>query len=66
MAFDIGQKVTSSWTGPGIVTGELVRETETDDKGKTVISAYQKVNFDNPAVGEKLWEVRKLYPVDES
>lgn len=65
MAFDIGQKVTSSWTGPGIVTGELVKEQDTDDKGKTKITSYQMVTFENPLVGEKLWEIRKLTPVED-
>jgi len=64
MAFDIGQKVTSSWTGPGIVTGELVKEQYTDDSGKTKVASYQTVRFDNPVVGEKLWEIRKLTPVE--
>lgn len=66
MAFDIGQKVTSNWTGPGIVTGELVKEQEPDDRtGKPVITAYQMVRFENPALGERLWEVRKLNSVEE-
>lgn len=66
MAFDIGQKVTSSWTGPGIVTGPLVREKDEDDNGKTVLTSYQTVRFENPAIGDRSWEVRKLYPVDEA
>lgn len=65
MAFDIGQRVTSSWTGPGTVTGELVREQDTDSRtGKPVIVSYQTVSFDNAAIGERLWELRKLTPVD--
>ena len=67
MAFDMGQKVTSSWTGPGVVTGELVKETDTDDRtGKPIVTSYQMVRFDSAMIGERLWEVRKLTPVDES
>lgn len=66
MAFDIGQKVTSSWTGPGIVTGELVKEQDTDERtGKPIVLAYQKIKFDSAMLGERLWEIKKLTPVDD-
>ena len=66
MAFDIGQKVTSNWTGPGIVTGELVKEVSTDEQtGRVHVVTYQMVRFEN-VLGERLWEIRKLSPVTES
>jgi len=64
MAFDIGQRVTSSWTGPGTVTGELEKDTDTNDNGKTQVTAYQRVTFDNPSIGEKRWAIQKLAPYD--
>lgn len=60
MAFDIGQRVTSSWTGPGTVTGELEKDSDTNDNGKVQVVAYQRVTFDNPAIGDKRWPVQKL------
>jgi hypothetical protein len=63
MAFDIGQRVTSSWTGPGTVSGELEKETETED-GKTVVTCFQTVTFDGTTIGERRWEIKKLTPLD--
>jgi len=65
MAFDIGQRVTSSFTGPGTVTGELTKDTDTADNGKALITHFQTVLFDNPTFGEKQWELKKLYPLSE-
>lgn len=59
MAFDVGQRVTSRFTGAGTVLGELTKETD----GSTV-TVYQEVEFDNPTLGVKRWEVRKLNPLD--
>lgn len=56
MAFEIGDRVTSSWTGPGTVTGPLERD---EDK-----VAVQRVKYDNPTMGEQLREVGKLQPLD--
>jgi hypothetical protein len=64
MAFDIGQRVTSSFTGPGTVTGELTKESDTGDNGKVVISHFQTVKFDNPVFGERRWELKKLFPIN--
>lgn len=60
MAFDLGQRVTSSWTGPGTVTGELEKESDTSDNGKVQVTAYQRVTFDNPTIGNRRWEIQKL------
>lgn len=65
MAFDIGQRVTSSFTGPGTVTGELTKDTDTADNGKALITHFQTVLFDNPMYGERRWELKKLYPLSE-
>jgi hypothetical protein len=65
MAFDIGQRVTSSFTGAGTITGELTKTEDKDESGKVSITGYQAVIFDNPTLGEKVWEVRKLNPLDE-
>lgn len=65
MAFDIGQRVSSNWTGPGTVSGELEKETETNDNGKVIVTSYQKVLFDAPQIGERRWEIKKLTPLDE-
>ena len=56
MAFDIGQRVTSKWTGPGTVTGELTKD---EDR-----VCFQTISFDSPALSERPWEVRKLSPLD--
>jgi hypothetical protein len=64
MALDIGQRVTSNFTGDGTVTGGLTRTTDKDDDGKTIITGYQEVTFDNPTLGTRAWEVKKLNPLD--
>jgi hypothetical protein len=56
MAFDLGQRVTSTFTGPGTVSGELFK-----DDG----DAIQYIRFDNPTLGERPWSVKKLTPLDE-
>jgi hypothetical protein len=57
MAFEIGERITSSFTGPGTIVGPLER----DEDGV----AIQRVNFDNPIFGNKLREVGKMQPLDE-
>jgi hypothetical protein len=65
MAFEIGQRVTSSFTGPGTVSGELEKASDTNEKGKIVVTGFQVVKFDNPTIGERRWEIKKLIPLDE-
>jgi hypothetical protein len=56
MAFDIGQRVTSRFTGAGIILGEVKKDVE---------GVYiQKVLFDNPALGERDWEIGKLISLE--
>ena len=64
MAFEIGQRVTSGFTGPGTVSGELEKDFDTNDKGKIVITGFQVVKFDGPMIGERRWEIKKLSPLD--
>lgn len=52
MAFEIGERVSSFFTGPGTVIGSLER-----DEDKVLV---QLVQFDNPALGTKLREVGKM------
>lgn len=56
MAFDIGERVTSTWTGPGVVVGLLER----DEDGV----AIQMINFDSVHLGMDMWEVGKLRPLN--
>lgn len=65
MAFDIGQRVTSSWTGPGTVTGELEKESDISDAGTPIVTAYQRVAFDNPIIGERRWKVQRMDPYED-
>jgi hypothetical protein len=64
MAFDIGQRVTSNFTGAGTITGELIKLAETDE-GKTTILFFQEVLFDNPTIGARTYEIKKLDRVDD-
>jgi hypothetical protein len=57
MAFEIGERITSSFTGPGTIAGPLER----DEDG----IAVQRVEFDNPMFGTKLREVGKMQPLYE-
>lgn len=57
MAFDLGQRVTSRFLGTGTVVGELHRD---DDR-----ACIQRIAFDNPLIGEKEYEIRKLDLVSE-
>jgi len=57
MAFEIGERITGYFTGPGTVTGPLQR----DEDGVAV----QLVEFDNPMFGTKLREVGKMQPLYE-
>jgi hypothetical protein len=65
MAFEIGQRVTSSWSGPGTVSGELEKDSDTLDNGKIVVTGFQRVKFDSPMLGERRWEIKKLTPLDD-
>jgi hypothetical protein len=56
MAFEIGERVTSSYTGPGTIVGPLERDEEN--------IAVQFVQFDNPVFGRRLREVGKMQPYD--
>ena len=55
MSFEVGQRVTSRFTGPDTVTGELVKIKTIDDD-----ICVQTVQFDSPFLGEQTWEVKKL------
>lgn len=57
MAFDIGERVTNKFTGPGTVIGEMVKDAE--------FGATQLVRFDNAALGERVWAVAKLNPAED-
>lgn len=57
MAFEIGQRVTSKFTGTGTVTGELHKD---EDR-----VCFQEVSFDNPSLGVRDYEIRKLIVVDD-
>ena len=57
MAFEVGERITSLFTGPGTVVGPLERD---DDQ-----VAVQRVRFDNPVFGERLREVRRMYPFED-
>ena len=52
MSFEIGERVTNSFTGPGTVLGPMER----DEDG----ILKQRVLFDNPLLGERLAAIRKL------
>jgi hypothetical protein len=65
MAFEIGQRVTSSFTGPGTISGELEKDSDTNEKGKIIITGFQVVKFDDPMIGERRWEIKRLTPLDE-
>jgi hypothetical protein len=57
MAYEIGERVTNSFTGPGTVTGELVRDPE--------FGPTQTVKFDNTSLGERRWAISKLFPAED-
>ena len=63
MAYDIGERVSSRFLGDGTVVGEVFK-VDTDDSGRGGV-AIQRVKFDNPAVGERDYEVRKLIPRED-
>lgn len=54
MAFEIGERVTSRFTGPGTVAGEMFKDEDRD--------CLQRVKFDNAMFGERDWLVKKLEP----
>ena len=57
MAFEVGERVTSRWTGPGTVTGLLERDQDN--------VAMQRVRFDNQLLMERPWAIGKLQTLDE-
>lgn len=61
MAFEIGERVTSSWTGPGTITGPLVR---VQDEDSPLGIPHQRVKLDTPLFGQSeiLRPVAKLLP----
>jgi hypothetical protein len=63
MAYDIGERVESRFLGKGVVIGEIFK-VDTDENGRGG-TALQRVRFDNPAVGEKDYEIRRLVPVED-
>lgn len=58
MAFEVGERVISRFCGPGTVMSEMTK----DEDG----ICFQRVKFDLPMMGDRLYEVRKLSPADES
>jgi len=50
MAFEIGERVTSSWTGPGTIIGPLVRVKE--DESDVLGVPHQMVRLDKPLFGQ--------------
>lgn len=56
MAFEIGERVTSSWTGPGTIIGPLVRDDEN--------VPHQMVRLDKAVLGpqEVLRPIAKMSP----
>jgi hypothetical protein len=56
MAFEIGERITNKFTGPGRIVGELVR-----NDGEVT----QKVQFDNPTLGIRDWPVQKMEPAED-
>lgn len=63
MAYDIGDRVISKFTGPGTVTG-LPFRTYDDENDKTGQVA-QEVTFDLETLGKRDWLVRKLSPAPD-
>lgn len=62
MAFEIGERVTSTWTGPGTIVGPLVRVKE--DESDVLGVPHQRVKLDKPLFGETevLRPIAKLQP----
>jgi hypothetical protein len=56
MAFEIGERVTSAFTGPGTILGPLER-----DEDRTPL---QRIQFDNPLLGERLRPIKGLSHLD--
>jgi hypothetical protein len=57
MAYDIGERVNSRFLGRGLVIGDVFKDPEGD--------TLQRVRFDNPAIGERDYEVRRLAPAED-
>lgn len=60
MAFEIGERVSNSFTGPGTVVGPLERPYESDNDR----TPYQRIKFDHPLFGERLHTISNLNPYD--
>ncbi len=56
MSFEIGERVTNPFTGPGTTTGPLEIYSD-DDNRKTYL---QKISFDNSLLGERMYPINKL------
>lgn len=59
MSFEIGERVTSKYCGPGTVTGPI--DWDIDEDGRHPV---QRVKFDNPLMGERLYPVTKLQTLE--
>jgi hypothetical protein len=59
MSFNIGTRVTSTFTGIGVVISEMLpREDGEPDR-------YQTVDFENPQLGQRPWAIKKLERVGD-
>ncbi len=56
MAFEIGQRITSDFTGDGTVVGELFRDSDR--------VCFQRIEFDNPTLGARDYQIRRLTPLE--
>ena len=59
--FEIGERVTSPFTGTGTVIGVLVVDIDIDNNRKI---HQQRVQFDNPILGERLYPINKLQTLE--
>jgi hypothetical protein len=57
MAFDIGDRVISKFTGPGTVSGEPFKTYDGE--------VAQEVTFDLATLGKRDWLVKKLAPAED-
>lgn len=55
MAFEIGERVTSRFTGPGTVIGEMTKDEDRE--------CFQTVRFDSAMFGERSYSIKKLEPL---
>lgn len=61
MAFEIGQRVTSRFTGDGIIISDMLPRDEAEPNEPRV----QMVEFESPALGTRPWAIYKLDPVGD-